>query len=136
MDLTGMKFHKLTVVSYAGKTNPKNKSYPNYGGRGINIASNWRNSFKAFIDHIGLRPNNTYSIDRINNDIGYIPGNVRWATTHEQSINTRRQKNKNLPVGVTQFNEKFAARRKGIHLGMFNSPEEAHEAYKNYKEKN
>jgi hypothetical protein len=68
---------------------PQDKQYPNYGGRGIRVCDEWRNSFEAFFDHVGPRPSSDHSIDRINNDGNYEPGNVRWATPEEQARNTR-----------------------------------------------
>ena len=52
----------------------------------------WANSFQAFIDYIGLMPSDgqRYTIDRIDNKLGYIPGNVRWATNKTQANNTSR----------------------------------------------
>lgn len=58
-----------------------------YYGRGIRMCPEWRSSFQAFIDHIGPRPSPDHSLDRINNDRGYEPGNVRWATRSEQALN-------------------------------------------------
>lgn len=75
--------------------NQKNKAYKNYGGRGISVHSEWENNFKAFYDHIIQLENygkEGYTLDRINNDGNYEPGNVRWATRSEQSLNTRRAK--------------------------------------------
>lgn len=72
--------------------NPKASSYHNYGGRGIKVCQEWKDSFLKFFNHIGSRPTPTHSIDRINNDGNYEPGNVRWATRHEQNLNTRRTK--------------------------------------------
>jgi hypothetical protein len=61
--------------------------YKNYGGRGITIAQEWRNDFISFYAHVGDPPSNKHSIDRIDNDKGYIPGNLRWATASQQSKN-------------------------------------------------
>lgn len=67
----------------------KNKErYPNYGGRGIVVCERW-NDFRNFIADMGLRPSPQYSIDRINNDGNYEPGNCRWADAITQTNNAR-----------------------------------------------
>lgn len=69
--------------------NPKAKRYQDYGGRGITMCDRWRDSFEAFLADMGSRPSTDHSVDRINNDKGYEPGNCRWATTREQNRNSR-----------------------------------------------
>jgi hypothetical protein len=69
--------------------NPKNKSYINYGGRGIKICDRWLQSFNNFLEDMGDRPVG-YSIDRINNDGNYEPSNCKWACDIEQRNNQRR----------------------------------------------
>lgn len=71
-------------------TNPEHDQYYNYGGRDIKIHEGWLNSPVEFLEHIGPRPSDTHTVDRINNEGHYEPGNVRWATPAEQSRNTRR----------------------------------------------
>ena len=69
------------------------KDYESYGGRGITVCAEWQKSFQAFYDsvsslqHFGEKG---YSLDRINNDGNYEPGNVRWATQKDQMNNTRK----------------------------------------------
>jgi DNA-directed RNA polymerase specialized sigma24 family protein len=75
--------------------NPKHRQYPRYGGRGIFVCDEWRDSFKAFFSHVGPRPDpppgqKRMGLDRIENNRGYEPGNVRWATQSQQLCNTRR----------------------------------------------
>lgn len=70
--------------------NPNDTEFRNYGGRGIAVCEEWRNNFESFFAHIGPRPTPHHSIDRINVNDGYRPGNVRWATVAEQTRNQRR----------------------------------------------
>ncbi|KMO40978.1 hypothetical protein [Methylobacterium aquaticum] len=64
-------------------------SFKNYGGRGITVCRRWAGSFEAFYEDVGQRPSVEHSLDRINNERGYEPGNVRWATRREQMRNFR-----------------------------------------------
>lgn len=68
------------------------KLFPYYGARGIRVADEWRGAggFERFLAHIGPRPSKGFSVDRIDNNGHYEPGNVRWATRSEQMLNTRR----------------------------------------------
>ena len=68
--------------------NPNNISYSYYGGRGITVCDEWREDFRNFLRDMGEKPSGT-SIDRINNDGPYAPGNCRWATPAEQNANKR-----------------------------------------------
>jgi hypothetical protein len=69
-------------------TNPKSINYTNYGGRGITVCNRWL-VFENFYTDVGQRPSVDHSIDRIDNDRGYEPGNVRWAVKLQQAKNTR-----------------------------------------------
>ena len=69
----------------------KDRQFANYGGRGITVCDKWIDDFDAFLADMGERPHGM-SIDRIDNEKGYFPGNCRWATTKEQVRNTRRNK--------------------------------------------
>ena len=68
---------------------PTLKSYPNYGGRGITVCDRWRTSFTDFLADMGPRPGERYSIDRIDVNGNYEPGNCRWAPLSEQRRNSR-----------------------------------------------
>jgi len=67
-------------------TNPRSQAWHNYGGRGIRFLFA---SYEDFIKCVGPRPAGL-SLDRIDNDSHYEPGNVRWATPSEQERNKRR----------------------------------------------
>lgn len=84
--------------------NKKHKKYPDYGGRGITLCKVWREDFKKFAEYIRTLPNCpaekalcnrkkgvklNLSIDRIDNDGNYEPGNIKWSTQSEQNKNTR-----------------------------------------------
>jgi hypothetical protein len=109
--------------------NPNNVGYKNYGGRGITICARWRNSFETFAADMGPRPDGM-TIDRIDNDCNYGPGNCRWATRIQQSTNRRPVIN---ALGVRKYDgkkrPKYRTRIKhaGIekHIGSFDTLSEA-----------
>lgn len=89
----GDGFKKLLRLGASIKqrcTNPNNLAFPNYGGRGIFFKFPSVRSFAEWVaDNIGVKPSLEYSIDRIDNNAHYEPGNLRWATSIEQARNKR-----------------------------------------------
>ena len=73
-------------------TNPNHRVYALYGGRGIAVCERWANSFQAFLDDVGPKPSPDHSLDRVDVNGNYEPGNVRWATQQEQCRNQRRNR--------------------------------------------
>lgn len=92
-----MKTHQLSQIPEYGTWkrmnqrchNPNNPDFKHYGGRGLEVCPEWKPNFKAFYKHIGPKPHNKTSVERIDNNRGYEPGNVRWATQEEQTNNCR-----------------------------------------------
>lgn len=74
------------------RVRPKRKDAANYAERGITVCAEWRgvNGFANFLKELGRKPDPSLTLDRINNNLGYVPGNVRWATRQEQFRNSRR----------------------------------------------
>lgn len=68
---------------------PANKRYEYYGARGVKVHPEWDAQFLSFYEHIGPRPTPRHSVDRIDNDGNYEPGNVRWADMKTQRANRR-----------------------------------------------
>jgi len=69
--------------------NPKNKDFKNYGGRGISVCDRWRSNFGSFLGDMGKRPTSLHTIERINVNGNYEPGNCCWLEAHLQSANRR-----------------------------------------------
>jgi len=78
-------------------SDPRATGYANYGGRGITVYQAWRESFDRFVADLPPRPSPLHTLDRIDNDGHYEPGNVRWASQDEQHRNMRT--NRLLQVG-------------------------------------
>ena len=70
--------------------NPSEPSYRWYGERGITVCDEWFFDFWQFVEDMGPKPSCRHSIDRIDNDGNYEPGNCRWATLQQQADNQRK----------------------------------------------
>lgn len=119
--------------------NPKNKSYKDYGGRGIKVCYEWLNDSQSFIDW--CESNKWVKglfLDRIDNNGNYSPENCRLVTHMENCLNQRKRRNNTTGVaGVSIHNGKYRARvsmyGKRHHIGVFESLKEAKLAIDNFK---
>ena len=93
-------------------TNPRNPAYERYGARGITVCDEWRKirAFRQWAYANGYAPHLT--IDRINNDDGYSPGNCRWVTIKENC------NNRSSTHFVTAFGETHSLREWSEILGI------------------
>jgi hypothetical protein len=108
--LDGVAGARSSWISMLGRCkSPKTRGYRRYGGRGIKVCERWK-SFGNFLADMGPRPPN-HSIDRINNDGDYEPGNCRWATRLEQ------QKNK-PGYAITYAGETLTVKEWAARLGV------------------
>lgn len=133
-DTLSSKPEYLAWVSMKARCyNPGFIESANYMGRGITVCDEWRNDSKAFMAYMGEKPSPKHSLDRINNDGNYEPGNVKWSTSLQQGANKTTRSKYSYP-GLYCFKEKNKGVRwtakihknyKMIHLGTFNTEAEA-----------
>lgn len=104
--LSHLAEHNAWCLIFQRCYNPKCRAFHNYGGRGIKVHERWHN-FENFLADMGRRPAGM-SLDRINNDGDYAPGNCRWATRKQQARNARFAQNA-THEGRTQCLKDWAA---------------------------
>lgn len=120
-------WHKIQIRCYDEGCD----RYHDYGGRGIAVCEEWRNSFDAFHKWaLANGYNESLTIDRKENDGNYEPSNCRWATNAQQQANKRhRTGTKSKFKGVHKHRGRFAVKVRGRHIGLFKTEEAAARAY-------
>lgn len=119
-------------------------NYKHYGGLGITMCDEWKNSFTTFYNDVGKAPEDNYTIDRIDSKGNYEPSNVRWVDnkTGIQAINQRIRKDNTSGIkGVYWEKDKnkwravISTKGKRIHLGFFENKNDAIKARLEAEEK-
>jgi hypothetical protein len=112
---------------------PGMPAFKHYGGRGIKICDRWKNSFENFLADMGPKPEGQ-TIDRINVNGDYEPSNCRWVVWSVQAFNKRNSENAGVYKNRNRYVARIKFKRKQIHLGSFETIEQAREAYRQAKE--
>jgi hypothetical protein len=110
--------------------NPGNPKFHRYGARGISVSPKWRHDFAAFLADMGPKPSSGHSLDRINNDGNYEPGNCRWATPKQQIQNSSRVRlltHNGLTLCLTEWAERLGIANSSLRSRLHRcaSPERA-----------
>lgn len=116
----GESFTKLHSVWCAIKTrcyNSENPNYKRYGARGIRVCKEWMESYEEFAKFVGQPPTAQHSLERIDNNGNYEPGNVRWATKKEQARN--RRTNRIVDINGERHCLAEWLEEKGLHKSTF-----------------
>ena len=137
--LTQHRFYQTWRNMIVRCTNPKDRGYKNYGGRGITVCEEWLDA-RNFIAWCEMTYPNIegLSLDRVDNDKGYSPDNCRWADRLTQALNQRMKHNKSGYVGVYKYKKynrwgvSIGINNSSKHLGTFKTKEEAVLARDNY----
>ena len=128
----------VTWKNMRWRCNSKNSTdYKWYGGRGIKICKEW-DDFWTFAYDMGEKPDNAFSIDRIDNDKGYSPSNCKWSSKLDQVINSRIKENRKgklkgtIQVNASKINPwraRIMIHRQAYHIGYYKTEKYAHAAY-------
>jgi hypothetical protein len=122
----GYKIHVARRGMLARCYNPSSPAWPNYGGRGISVCTEWQESEEAFMQWaLASGINMELSLDRIDNNGNYKPSNCRWATPTEQLSNQRRNRRisfngveKTLSQWANELGIEFAALWRRLERGL------------------
>lgn len=139
MPVSQTRVYKVWKFMHERCRNPNCKAYPNYGGRGIRVCERW-NSFAVFWGDMAAGYQSGLTLDRVNNDGNYEPGNCRWATWKVQIHNRRKPRRSGSSLKGVYWHSRIKkwqaiARDRGgklTHLGYFLEKERAIEEALSY----
>ena len=114
--MTGSPVYRAWQSMITRCTNENYIEYHRYGDRGISVCDEWRNSFETFYAYMGDRPPGK-TLDRIDNDKGYAPGNVRWASYTEQMNNRSTNHLLTLKEAADEFGINYQTLQTRLHAG-------------------
>lgn len=128
--------HRAWVYMKLRCYNERNHNYHRYGGRGISVCDRWRESFVNFLADLGTRPSKNHTLDRIDSDGNYEPGNCRWVTRQVQNINRRicrvntsGYRGVNFHKRARKWEASISVNNKRIYLGVHSNKDDAARAY-------
>lgn len=107
--------HRAWSAMFSRCYNPKARGFEYWGGRGIKVCRRWHH-FETFLADMGQRPTSAHSLDRIDKNGDYSPGNCRWATPLEQANN--RRDNEMVLIDGTEMTLRTALRRAGSVISI------------------
>lgn len=113
--------YKIWAMMKGRCTNPNSKVYKWYGGRGIIFDPKW-NTFSGFLEDMGYKPFDDYSLDRIDSDKNYCKENCRWIPRKDQSKNTRKTKKvmyKNELITLLELVERTNSKYETVYNRIF-----------------
>lgn len=129
--LTHTKAYRSWAAAKNRVFNRKGSDYGYYGGRGITMYAPWAKNFLQFYKDVGDAPSKNHTLDRIDPNKGYEPGNVRWASRWAQSVNQRMRKDNRSGYRGVSFTKdgkwvaNITSHGSQYYLGVFESAEEA-----------
>jgi hypothetical protein len=114
--LSDTPIHKRWMDMHQRCENPNNSRYKDWGGRGITICPRWHRSnpngfinYVSDIKNLGEKSDDSYTVDRIDNDGDYSPENIRWASKNEQRLNQRKHRLRTISyIGFTRSLKEWA----------------------------